>query len=277
MGARRFLTRFWPLMAGARRNIGASELRASAASDTGDAATVKLFRESLHASLEWWLAGLAPRARSNRPGSWGAYRNERSHYKEEALSSKRTWISQWLADLKPEWVVDLGCNSGEFSFMAVEAGANVVAIDSDHDSVEAMFRVAGATGRLYPVLATLDDLNGARGWGGAEFRGLSERMAARFDLVLMLALIHHLAVAASVPLEAIAAFARGCTRRWLIIEFIDPTDPQMQLLCTRHQRNAEEFSVDRQRDAFLSAGFDLQAQVRTESDTRVLSLLELRA
>lgn len=277
MGTRRFLTRFWPLMAGARRNIGSADFRASAASDTGDAAAVKRFRESLHASLEWWLAGLAPRARPNRRGSWGAYRNERGHYKDEAVSSKRTWIAQWLADLKPEWVADLGCNSGEFSFMAAEAGASVVAVDSDHDSVEAMFRVAGATGRLYPVLASLDDLNGARGWGGTEFRGLSERMAGSFDLVMMLALIHHLAVAASVPLDAIAAFARACTRRWLIIEFIDPKDPQMQLLCTRHQRNAEEFSVARQRDAFLRAGFVLQAQVQLDNDTRVLSLLELRA
>lgn len=276
MGTRRFLTRYWPLMAGARHNISAAELRASAGPDNADAAAVVRFRELLHASLDWWLAGLAPKARTHRTGSWGAYRSERSHYKEEAVSSKRTKISRWLGELKPQWVADLGCNSGEFSFMAVDAGASVVAIDSDHDSVDAMFLAAGATKQLFPVLASLDDLTGARGWGGAEFRGLGERMNGRFDLVMMLALVHHLAVAASVPLDAIASFARTCSRRWLIIEFIDPADPQMQLLCTRHQRNTEEFSVERQREAFLRAGFTLHDQVHLDNDTRVLSLLRTR-
>ena len=37
-------------------------------------------------------------------------------------------------------MLDLGCNTGEYSHLAVDCGAEVMAVDSDHDTVEIFYR-----------------------------------------------------------------------------------------------------------------------------------------
>jgi SAM-dependent methyltransferase len=173
------------------------------------------------------------------------------------------------------WVADFGCNTGEFSRLAMTHAAHVVAVDSDHDSVERMFRSGPASTQLVPVVAPLDDLSGGRGWAGVEHSGLAQRFERRFDVVMMLALVHHLAVGASVPLSAVAAFAARCTRQWLIVELIGDADPQLQLLCAQRRRTVAEFSAERQRAAFLSAGFVIDAECSLAPAARSLLLLRL--
>jgi hypothetical protein len=65
------------------------------------------------------------------------------------------------------------------------------------------------------------------GWNGDERMSLTSR--GPVDLVLALALLHHLAISNNVPLPRIAEFlARLC--RHLIIEFIPKEDSQVQRL-----------------------------------------------
>ena len=98
-------------------------------------------------------------------------------------------------------------------------------------------------------------------------------MTQHFDLVMMLALIHHLAISASIPLRDIARFAARCTRDWLIVEFIDVADPQLLSLCAQRQREPAHFGIDLQRAAFAEAGFLLESQVELAPAHRVLALL----
>ena len=220
------------------------------------------------------LAGTKPRSGHAASGHWKDYTDNRSHYESQALLAKQQQVHAWLENLRPDWVADFGCNTGEFSQIAASCGANVVAIDADHDAVQNLYLANCTKGnRIFPVLALLDDLSGARGWAGAEFPGLVSRLEQQFDVVMMLALIHHLAVSASIPLETIARFAAQCTKKWLIVELIGADDPQMQLLCTRHLRIPGEFSTNRQRDAFLTAGFVLEAENLLLPSSRTLLLL----
>jgi len=204
---------------------------------------------------------------------WAGYEQDRPHYCGDSLERKRNTVAEWLVRVKPSWVLDLGCNTGEFSRMAAERGAEVVPLDADHDSVERLYRSAPPNARLHPVVAPLDDIAGGRGWAGAEHPGLASRMSQRFDLVMMLALVHHVAIGAAIPLRAIAEFVRACSRGWAIVEFLDASDPQLVSLCQQRQRLPQEFTIERQRAAFLDAGFRLESEVALTPTERSLALL----
>lgn len=276
LGPGRFLTRYWPLAAGAAPADGGTD--STAPSDRDNAADIARFRGSLHASAAWMLKGCKPRRTTGLAdnGAWANYTDERDHYQVGSVALKQNLVDTWLRRVDPGWVLDLGCNTGEFSRVALASGARVVAIDADHGAVQRAFDQTGEQrDRLHLVVASLDDMAGGRGWAGSEHAGLADRLEQRFDVVLMLALVHHLAIAASVPLAEVAAFAARCTVKWLIVEFLDETDPQLRSLCRQRLRDPAEFSLDRQRAAFLANGFEIEAEESLEPAHRRLGLLRL--
>jgi SAM-dependent methyltransferase len=205
---------------------------------------------------------------------WSAYTQQRDHYPDVALQDKQSMIRQWLASIRPAWTLDLGCNTGEFSEIALASGSAVVCLDSDHASVQTLYQRTRPSSRLYPVIAELDDLSAGRGWGGQEHPGIVKGLQDRFDLILMLALIHHLAIGAAVPLGHVANWIASLRSRWLILEIIDSEDTQLRRLCVDRRRIPEEFSVDRQRTAFASAGFVTRESISLRQSGRTLLLLE---
>lgn len=273
LGARRWLGRYWPLMTEPR--VAASSAAMKPEADV-ELPVAQAYRRNLHQGMSWMLAGLKPAAKpqAGRATVWGDYIHQRSHYGSDTIEAKRQCVGRWLDTIRPGWVVDLGCNSGEFSNLAAAAGATVIAMDQDHDAIQRLFLQRRGDTRVYPVLAQLDDLPSGRGWGGDEFPPMLARLHQRGDLLMMLALIHHLAVAAAVPLEWIARFAASVSRRWLVIEWIASEDSQMRLLCAQRQRDPQQFSIEHQRNAFLAAGWKVAAEQPLPSSMRVLALLE---
>lgn len=265
LGWSRFLNRCWPLVAQAKGHIDASKAKAAHAG-------TPRYRQQLVSSLRWMLEGVKP-ATEHRT-SWGQYTTQRDHYTPAALDVKRQQVAQWLQQLKPGWTLDLGCNSGEFSQLALDAGSRVIALDGDHDAVQAMYRQHTGNPNISPVLASLDDVHAGRGWAGKEHAGLAQRLTACADMVMMLALIHHLSIAAAVHLEQVASFVSGCTRRWLIIEWLEPDDLQLKLLCAQRKRKSDFFSVDKQRTAFVDAGFSVIDEYKIPNSSRWLALLK---
>lgn len=241
-------------------------------------AALQAFRRRLQATAHWQLDGVRPataqaRIAASAGQGWSGYEGDRPHYGGASLDRKREVIDGWMRRLSPAWVLDLGCNTGEFSRMGLARGARVIALDADHDSVQRLFLGHAGERRLYPLVAPLDDLRSSRGWGGREHPGLDRRLEASADLVLMLALIHHLAIGAAVPLEEVALFAYRCSRDALALEVLSEDDPQLVALCQQRKRNPREFSAARQRAAFEAAGFRVDAEERLDGAARVLLLL----
>lgn len=268
LGWRRYSSRCWPLVA------DAGEKYNSQVAQPVHARTSK-YRQHMVASLRWMLAGVNPR--KARQTAWGRYTQERDHYTTVALQAKREQVSQWLTQLKPGWTLDLGSNTGEFAQMAMNTGSRVIALDSDHDAVQAMYLQHEGQERLYPILAKLDDVHSGRGWSGIEHSGLAQRLNACADVVLMLALLHHLCIAAAVHMEQVAKFVANCTRRWLVVEWLESTDPQVRYLCAQHRREPEDFNIASQRQIFHDAGFVLCHELPLPGGHRCLALLEKRA
>lgn len=266
LGARRFLTRYWPLMTRIKREqVSRPGTHAPPSGTT--------FHKNLYALSHWLIDGVEGRRHS--PGPWMGYTGSRPHYDADSVELKRATVARWLEVVKPRWVLDLGCNTGEYSRLARAAGARVVAVDADHRSVAALYAAAAGDPDIHPIVAELDDLSAGRGWAGEEVPGLLARLAGLPDVVLMLALIHHLAIARSVPLEMVAQLAFRLTNRHVILEFVDSADPMVQSLAAQRDRDAAEFTIKRQRAA-LAQLFTTVEEVALGRGARVLVLLERR-
>lgn len=278
LGWSALVSRYGALLASPRATAFSSMAVASVRRGESVAA-LQGFRRRLQATAQWQLHGVRPSigmpksaAKSANQG-WSGYESDRPHYDSASLDRKRAVIDGWMERLSPAWVLDLGCNTGEFSRMALARGACVIALDADHDSVQRLFLANAREGQLYPLVAQLDDLRSSRGWSGQEHPGLDQRLEGSADLVLMLALIHHLAIGAAVPLDEVARFAYRCSRDALILEVLNEDDPQLVALCQQRRREPAEFSVVNQRAAFEAAGFRVEADERLAGAARSLLLL----
>ena len=231
----------------------------------------------LHARLfDYARRSLLPPRMAPGGTAWSGYKHERTHYDQAASDDKFATVQHWLSRLAPTSVLDLGCNTGEFSRAALALGARVIAVDGDHDCVQQLFDQAKGSTRLHPVVANLGDLHGGRGWNAAEHAGLAARLAGQADLLLMLALTHHLHFSESIPLPDIAAFAAGMTTAHLLLELMPADDPMVQRLAAQRRRPTDSFSLQAQLDAFI-AHFDLVERHPLPQSGRVLVLLRKRS
>jgi ribosomal protein L11 methylase PrmA len=147
-----------------------------------------------------------------------------------------------LAQIAPRQVLDVGCNTGHFSVLAAARGARVVSIDSDAVVVGQVWRRAIANDLdILPLVVDLSRPTPAIGWRNRECSSFLERAAAGFDLVLMLAVLHHLLVSERIPLEEIIALAADLTTDYLIIEFVPPEDPMFRRIARGRDELFESF------------------------------------
>ncbi len=162
---------------------------------------------------------------------WGDYYNN-TNYSDDSIDAKKSIISNYIKDISPKTVWDLGANTGVFSRLAMELGADTVAFDIDPVAVEKNYLVARKTGEtILPLQLDLTNPSSAIGWNNSERMSFVQR--GPVDLVMALALIHHLAISNNVPLEKLAEFFAGVGRN-LIIEFVPKEDSQVKkLLATR--------------------------------------------
>jgi hypothetical protein len=165
-----------------------------------------------------------------KPGEteWGNYYQE-TNYSPVAFQHKQALVKDFLQEISPRTVWDLGANAGVFSHIAATYAEQVVAFDMDPVAVEQQYRAcaAGAVTGILPLLVDLTNPSPNIGWAQQEREGMLER--GPVDAALALALIHHLAIGNNLPFARIAAFFRQCAA-WLIIEFVPKTDSQVQLL-----------------------------------------------
>ncbi len=163
---------------------------------------------------------------------WADYYHD-TNYSQEAFEHKKTTVAGFLDRVRPATVWDLGANVGIFSRLASDRGIPTVSFDVDTAAVEKNYLDSVARGEtnILPLVLDLTNPSPGIGWENKERMSLKERGPA--DVVLALALVHHLAISNNVPFFKIAGFLSDIGHR-LIVEFIPKSDSQIQrLLATR--------------------------------------------
>lgn len=178
------------------------------------------------AKLRQLVAGLDVGRRSS--STWSDYRQTCS-YSDADAHAKRGFVRATAAELSPPLVLDLGANDGEYALLAAEHAGYVVAVDADEEVVDRLYRRLRAAGRedVLPLVVDLADPPGGLGWRNRERAPFAERV--RPDLTLALALVHHLAIGANVPLGEVVDWLASWGGR-LVVEFVHPEDVQVKRL-----------------------------------------------
>ncbi len=205
---------------------------------------------------------------------WAGYQSTRSHYAEAQLTLKREAVSRMLQRTAPRQLLDVGTNGGEFANLAARLGAKVVSIDLDLDALR-LARQSAQEHSLDILHLHVDFTSPtpAIGWGGAECLSFDERARGSFDLVMALAVIHHLLVAGRIPLEEIIQRLAQYTRDYLIIEYVDTSDEMFTALC--RDRDSDFSWFDRNSfESVISLNFTVVDRVEIIPDRRALYLCQ---
>jgi SAM-dependent methyltransferase len=206
---------------------------------------------------------------------WSAYASDCPSYTPEQRERKTQFVRRALETMSAATVLDVGANTGEHSLLAAASGASVVAIDSDEAVCGRLFLEARRlNANILPLTIDFARPSPAVGWRCREQQSFIERATGAFDAVLMLAVLHHLLVTDQVPLAEVMDLASQLTRRWLLIEYVDPADAMFRKLA----RGRDDLYRSLTREAFQKAAsvhFDIVDSLDLPDSGRCLYLMSL--
>jgi len=209
---------------------------------------------------------------ARRGSTWSDYRDTCS-YSDADAEAKRAFVRSAIAGGDAGLVLDLGANDGVYSSLASEQADYVVAVDGDEMVIDRLYRRLRAerNENVLPLVMNLVDPSGGVGWRNRERAAFADRV--RPDVTLALALVHHLAIAANVPLSEVVSWLRSFGGR-LVVEFVHVDDVQVQRLLANKPAGLFD---DYRREAFealLAEQFLVHEQQSLPGGSRTLYLAE---
>lgn len=241
--------------------------------EAGNKRTVAVFSKqkllNLLSSLESLVAKLhVPPQKS----TWSDY------YKEAAqragyLDQKKQIIADWAETIHGcTSAADLGANLGEFSGLLSSKKIPVLAADFDPYAINALYSQIKQSGEKYiqPLVLDLSNPTPAIGVNNQERADFMQR--AGFDLLLALALIHHLAIGKNIPLPMIAS-ALARMGKNLVIEFVPKEDEKIKLMLSRKKDIYTAYTVENFENVF-SDYFSIIDKKTIQGSGRTLYLMQ---
>ena len=208
--------------------------------------------------------GFVPRS------EWTHY-TETCGYDEAGETAKKNSVREFLEKVRPGSVLDLGCNTGDYSMIAAECGAQVVAADADPSVIERLYRNLRLKPRpISPTVLDIANPSPAIGFRNEERTRFLDRVHA--DCLLALALLHHLLVSSNLTLDQISDLFADLTREYAVVEFVPPADPMFQRLLRFRVNLFEQVTLEVCRNAFLTR-FQVLKEVSIPNSLRTLLLL----
>lgn len=230
-------------------------------------------RASLFRGLRRHLRRVVPASTADT--HWARYTAE--NHDRRYHSRKADIVAEFVRQNPVRTCLDLGCNTGELALAAARSGASVVAVDADDTAVSRLFAAAStACVDILPLVMDITAPSPAQGWRNVETPSFLDRARQRFDLVLAMALVHHLVIGSGLPLSEVLELLASVSRRWVLIEFVPGTDPFSQRVARGRPVAASQLTVGEFEQA-CAQRFLIRAQWDLQNGGRVAYLLELRA
>lgn len=161
--------------------------------------------------------------------TWSGYYEEAAQ-RNDYLEQKKKIIDGWLDHATGiHTAADLGANTGEFSTLLAGKNISVVSTDFDPYCINDLYTAIKSKGEksILPLVLDLSNPSPAIGVNNKERSSFIER--AKFDLLLALALIHHLAIGKNIALDMVAAMFAQMGQK-LIIEFVPKDDEKVKMM-----------------------------------------------
>jgi SAM-dependent methyltransferase len=194
------------------------------------------------------------------------------------LNQKEEIIKNWLKDVKPKTVIDLGANTGRFSLLAAKEVQQVIALESDYNCVDAI-EIAIDEGKVKNIVVQQMDLAETTPSFGVlekEYSSIFKRLSNIHispSLIMALAIVHHLHISNFLSFAQIAELLAKFNSKYLIVEFVPIQDSKVQLLIKNKQKDFSSYTQENFRTALLEY-FKLMEIKKIEGSDRELLLLE---
>ncbi|MEM6705874.1 MAG: methyltransferase [Acidobacteriota bacterium] len=205
---------------------------------------------------------------------WSTY-STTHNYEPEERAQKEAFVRRAASQRPWRELWDLGGNTGHFTRLAAAHAERSVALDIDPLVVDLSYRQLVEEGNpqgILPLVTDLLDPFSDRGWRGLERKGLFRR--ARPDLLLALALVHHLVIGRNVPMEEVldwlAAFGAH-----LVVELPTREDSMVERLLLNRDEHVQEYSLE-SFERLLSERFEVLEREPLHRGARVLYFVRPR-
>jgi SAM-dependent methyltransferase len=210
-----------------------------------------------------------------KKSEWSDY-TQTNTYSVEGLALKEMFVSEAISKIKPDMALDIGCNTGHFSQILAKFSRDVVSVDLDPVVVGSVWQMAKEiNGNILPLVQNLIQPSPGVGWKNNEKISFLSRANKKFDIVVMLAVIHHMMVSGGIPLVEILSLAGSLSRKWLIIEYVAKDDPMFLKIC-RGREDLYEWFDQSTFEAECLKNFEIIRQTEDEDTTRILYLLKAK-
>ena len=203
---------------------------------------------------------------------WGDYSRDNT-YDEDEKKNKHEFISSYFSKTKFKRVLDLGCNNGEYSKIALNSGCDsVIGLDYDLNAIDEAYLISKKEKlNFYPLYFDVSNPSSNIGWRQKERKGFTERL--NFDTVLALAFEHHLAIAKNIPLEDVINWITSLAPKG-IIEFVPKNDQTIQSMITLKGDIFPHYNLENFK-RFLSNKTKITSEKKVSKSGRTLFTFEI--
>ena len=231
----------------------------------------KMGKHSLIGVVESLYSGIKKLKWTPEGTEWSDYYSD-TNYSEKAFDQKKRIVASFLDKTKPKVVWDMGANIGEFSRISSNQGIDTISFDVDPAAIEKNYLkvIEKHEKKLLPLLLDLTNPSPNIGWNNQERMSIMERGPA--DVILALALIHHLAISNNLPFYKIAEFFKN-NCNYLIIEFIPKIDSQVQRLLSTREDIFSDYNRENFENEFRKF-FNIIETVDLKDSERILYHME---
>jgi hypothetical protein len=204
---------------------------------------------------------------------WGDYYSEHN-YSDEALQTKMELVQEQVKRQNPELVLELGGNNGHFSRFIKDDCKTIVCADIDYSAVQSNCYINKAEDveNIIPVVLNIAEPTPAIGLGLAERDSFLDR--AKFDMVIALAVMHHLVITCDIPMQRLATLMSRMGEK-LVIEYVPDCYEQIKKITVSRPLNPQLYNVALFEGAF-SEVFTIKSKMPIADSGRTLYYMEAK-
>jgi len=224
-------------------------------------------------NLESITARLKPRPAPH--SAWSNY-YEDTILSRQYLDEKQRLFRDFISGLPFLTAIDMGANDGFFSLILSEKPeVSITSIDADAACISRLYNTIREKNipNILPLCIDILLPSPAIGFRNNERSSFNDRFRA--ELVVALALIHHLVLAANIPLRDIPQYLAALSTGWLIIEFVPLEDEKAQELIRNKHRWHLPYDIS-SFEQYFEEYFSIGKKSKIPGTERILYLMKKR-
>ena len=174
----------------------------------------------------------------NKKSTWSDY-SVINTYKDFEKKKKIDIVKKFTNKIKPNLLVDLGCNTGDYSIAALENGANY-AVGFDFD-IESLNKSYDRSPNFLPLWFDAANPSPDQGFMQKERDGFERRVKS--DALISLAFIHHLVIAKNISVQMFVEWISKISQFGLL-EFVPKNDETIQKMLISKRDIYKDYNID---------------------------------